>query len=166
MPLIIIPILLILIPVIEIAVFIYVGQAIGVWKVIGLVFLSAIIGAMLLRYQSLSVLKKINRDIRQGQTPEVGLVDGVLIVIGALLLIIPGFVTDAIGLLLMIPFVRGAVRHAVRSRITVTSFRTRRPHGRGPRQGRSEDGVVDLSPEDFERREPRDPPAGHIDHKD
>ena len=135
MPLIIIPILLILIPVIEIAVFIYVGQAIGVWKVIALVFLSAIIGAMLLRYQSLSVLKKINRDIRQGQTPEVGLVDGVLIVIGALLLIIPGFVTDAIGLLLMIPFVRGAIRHAVRSRITVTSFRTRRPHGRG--SGRS-----------------------------
>ena len=166
MPLIIIPILLILVPVIEIAVFIYVGQAIGVWKVIALVFLSAIVGAMLLRYQSLGVLKKINRDIRQGQTPEVGLVDGVLIVIGALLLIIPGFVTDVIGLLLMIPFVRGAIRHFVRSRIKVTSFRTGGPRGRSSRQGRSEDGVVDLSPKDFERREPRDPPAGHIDHKD
>lgn len=166
MPLVIIPILLILIPVIEIAVFIYVGQAIGVWKVIALVFLSAIVGAMLLRYQSLSVLKKINRDIRQGQTPEVGLVDGVLIVVGALLLIIPGFVTDAIGLLLMIPFIRGAIRHFVRSRITFTSFRTASPRGRGARRGSREDGVVDLSPEDFERREPRDPPAGHIDHKD
>jgi len=165
MPLIIIPILLVLIPVIEIAVFIYVGQAIGVWKVIALVFLSAIVGAMLLRYQSLGVLKKINRDIRQGQTPEVGLIDGVLIVIGALLLIIPGFVTDLIGLLLMIPFVRSGIRQFVRSRIKVTSFRTSGPRG-GFRRGSREEGVVDLSPEDFERREPRDPPAGHIDHKD
>ncbi|CAN7637407.1 FxsA family protein [Rhizobium sp. LjRoot254] len=166
MPLIIIPILLILMPVIEIAVFIYVGQAIGVWNVIALVILSAIVGAMLLRYQSLSVLKKINRDIRQGQTPEVGLVDGVLIVIGALLLIIPGFVTDVIGLLLMIPFIRSGIRHFVRSRIKVTSLHTGGPRGRGFRRGGREDGVVDLSPEDFERREPRDPPAGHIERKD
>ena len=166
MPLIIIPILLILMPVIEIAVFIYVGQAIGVWKVILLVILSAVVGAMLLRYQSLSVLKKINRDIRQGQTPEVGLVDGVLIVVGALLLIIPGFVTDVIGLLLMIPFVRRGIWHFVRSRIKVTSFHTGDPRSRGFRRGSRDDGVVDLPPEDFERREPRDPLPGHIDHKD
>jgi UPF0716 protein FxsA len=166
MPLIIIPILLILMPVIEIAVFIYVGQAIGVWKVIALVILSAILGALLLRYQSISVLRKINRDIRQGKAPEAGLVDGVLIVVGAILLIVPGFVTDAIGLVLMIPFVRSGIRHFVRSRIKVTSFRTGGRRGRGPRRGAGDDGVVDLSPEDFERREPRDPPAGQIERKD
>jgi UPF0716 protein FxsA len=170
MPLIIIPILLILLPVIEIAVFIYVGQAIGVWKVLALVLLSAVLGAVLLRYQSLSVIKKINRDIKQGRTPEVGLIDGVLIVVGAILLIIPGFVTDVVGLLLMIPLVRSAMRHFVRSRITMTTFRTGGGPGRGYRRhDRREDGVVDLSPEDFERRDgrdPRDPPTGHIDHRE
>jgi UPF0716 protein FxsA len=167
MPLIIIPILLILLPVIEIAVFIYVGQAIGIWKVLALVLLSAVLGALLLRYQSIGLIKKINRDIRQGRMPETGLIDGVFIVVGAILLIIPGFVTDVFGLLLMMPFVRAAIRHFVKSRVVFTSFRTGGSPGGGHRH--RDDGVVDLSPEDFERREDRDrrdPPAGHIDHKE
>lgn len=168
MPLIIIPILLILLPVIEIAVFIYVGQAIGVWKVVALVMLSAILGAVLLRFQSISVIRKINRDIRQGRTPEAGLIDGVLIVIGAILMIVPGFVTDVVGLLLMLPPVRSAIRHVLRSRMTFTTVRTGREPGQGYRRRRDDD-VVDLSPEDFERRDgrdDRDPPAGRIEYRD
>lgn len=166
MPLIFIPILLLLLPAIEIAVFIYVGQAIGIWKVVALVFLSAIVGAMLLRYQSLGVIRKINRDIRRGETPEVGILHGFLIVVGALLMMIPGFVTDVIGLLLMIPFVRTGIGRLIKSRVNVTTFRTGgAPRGGGFRRRRDED-VVDLSPEDFERHEPRDPPPGHIERKD
>lgn len=168
MPLIIIPILLILLPVIEIAVFIYVGQAIGVWKVVALVLLSAVLGAVLLRFQSISVIRKINRDMRQGRTPQAGLIDGVLIVVGAILMIVPGFVTDVAGLLLMIPFVRSAIRHFLRRRMTFTTVRTGAGPGYGHRRRGREDDVVDLSPEDFERRDDgdrRDPPGGHIDHK-
>ena len=168
MPLIIIPILLILLPIVEIAVFIYVGQMIGIWKVVALVLLSGVLGAVLLRHQSLGVIRTINRDIKQGRTPEVGLIDGVLIVVGGILLIIPGFVTDVVGLLLMIPVVRSAIRHFIRSRVAFTTFRTGgRGHGFG--RHRRDDDVVDLSPEDFERedrRDRRDPTAGHIDHKE
>jgi UPF0716 protein FxsA len=167
MPLVIIPILLILAPVIEIAVFITVGQAIGVWKVVALIVLSAVVGIMLLRYKSLSVLKKINREIRQGQTPEAGLFDGFLIVAGAILLIIPGFVSDVIGLLLLIPFVRGGVWRFIKSRVTVTGFSMGGGAGGFRGRRRQQEDVVDLPPEDFQRREPRKhPPAGEIDHQE
>lgn len=164
MPLILIPVLLLFVPAIEIVVFIKVGQAIGAWKVIALVFLSAILGVALLRYQSIGVIRKLDHDLRQGRTPDAGLFDGFLIVVGGVLLIIPGFVTDIVGLLLMIPFVRRLIRNFIKSRVTVKGFSGYRG---GFRRGRPQDDVVDLSPEDFERREPRDrPPPPTIDHRD
>jgi UPF0716 protein FxsA len=162
MPLALIPLLLLLLPAIEIAVFIYVGQAIGVGKVLALVFLSAILGALLVRHQGLSALRTINRDIRQGQPPAQGLVDGVMIVIGGILLIIPGFVSDVVGLLLMVPPVRRGLWSLIRSRLVVTEFTV---NSSGFRR-RREDGVVDLSPEDFERREEDPPKRDRLDHGD
>lgn len=160
MPLILIPVLLLLVPAIEITVFIKVGQAIGAWKVVALVFLSAILGAALLRYQSIGVIRRLDRDLKQGRTPDVSLFDGFLVVVGGVLLIVPGFVTDIIGLLLMIPFVRRLVRNFLKSRVTVKGF------SGGFRRRRREEDVVDLSPEDFRRQEPRDPPRPTIDHRD
>ncbi|MCB1448024.1 MAG: FxsA family protein [Rhizobiaceae bacterium] len=164
MPLILIPVLLLILPAVEIFVFIKVGQAIGAWKVVGLIFLSAILGAALLRFQSVGVIRKLDRDLRRGHTPEAGLFDGFLIAIGAILLIIPGFVSDVFGLMLMIPFMRRLIRRHLASRITVTGFGNYR---RGFRRWRQEgDDVVDLSPEDFERQKPREPPRPTIDHRD
>lgn len=162
MPLILIPLLLLIVPAIEIAVFIKVGQVIGAWKVVALIFLSAILGAVLLRYQSIGVIRRIDRDIRQGRTPDAGLFDGFLIVVGAVLLIVPGFVTDVLGLMLMIPFIRRLIRNFLRSRITVTTFGSYR----GFRRRRREEDVVDLSPEDFERQDQPRPPHRTIDHRD
>jgi UPF0716 protein FxsA len=161
MPLILVPVVLLVLPAIEIFVFIKVGQAIGAWKVVALIFLSAIIGALLLRFQSIGVIRRLDRDMRQGRTPDASLFDGFLIVVGAVLLIIPGFVSDAIGLLLMIPLVRRWIRRAVANRITVRGFGGYR---RGFRRGRGSDDVVDLSPEDFERRDPPGSDRPPIDH--
>lgn len=152
MPLILIPVVLLIVPAIEIAVFIKVGQYIGAWKVVALIFLSAILGAVLLRYQSIGVIRRIDRDIRQGRTPDSSLFDGFLIVVGAILMIVPGFVSDLVGLLLMIPFVRMLVRRFLASRIKVF---TSGNHRSGSRRRRREEDVVDLSPEDFERQTPR-----------
>lgn len=161
MPLILIPVLLLLVPAMEIFVFIKVGQAIGAWKVVALIFLSAIVGAMLLRYQSIGVIRRLDRDLRQGRTPDASLFDGFLIVVGGVLLILPGFVSDVIGLLLMIPLVRRVLRNFIRSRVTVKGFSGFRG---GFRRGRPQDDVVDLSPDDFQRKEPRDRPPPTIDH--
>lgn len=161
MPLILIPVLLLLVPAMEIFVFIKVGQAIGAWKVVALIFLSAIVGAMLLRYQSIGVIRRLDHDLRQGRTPDASLFDGFLIVVGGVLLILPGFVSDVIGLLLMIPLVRRVLRNFIRSRVTVKGFSGFRG---GFRRGRPQDDVVDLSPDDFQRKEPRDRPPPTIDH--
>jgi UPF0716 protein FxsA len=163
MPLILIPVLLLLVPALEIAVFVKIGQVIGAWKVVGLVFLSAILGAALLRYQSIGVIRRLDRDLKQGRTPDASLFDGFLIVVGGVLLIIPGFVTDIIGLLLMIPFVRRLVRNFIKSRVTVRGFGSYRG---GFRRRRQEEDVVDLSPEDFHRQDRRNPPPPTIDHRD
>lgn len=163
MPLILIPVLLLLVPAVEIAVFVKVGQVIGAWKVVALVLLSAILGAALLRYQSIGVIRRLDRDLRQGRTPDASLFDGFLIVVGAVLLIVPGFVSDIIGLLLMIPLVRRMVRNFLKSRVTVKGFASYRG---GFRRHRREEDVVDLAPEDFHRQEPRDGPRRTIDHRD
>ncbi|MBX9457000.1 MAG: FxsA family protein [Rhizobium sp.] len=163
MPLILIPVLLLIVPAIEIAIFIKVGQLIGAWKVVGLIFVSAILGAVLLRYKSISAIRRIDRDLKEGRTPDTGLFDGFLIVIGALLLIIPGFGSDVVGLLLMVPIIRRLIRNFVGARVTATTFGNYR---RGQRQWRRQEDVVDLAPEDFERREPRQPPKPTIDHRD
>jgi UPF0716 protein FxsA len=163
MPLILIPVLLLLVPALEIAVFVKIGQVIGAWKVVGLVFLSAILGAALLRYQSIGVIRRLDRDLKQGRTPDASLFDGFLIVVGGVLLIIPGFVTDIIGLLLMIPFVRRLVRNFIKSRVMVRGFGSYRG---GFRRRRQEEDVVDLSPEDFHRQDRRNPPPPTIDHRD
>jgi UPF0716 protein FxsA len=162
MPLILIPVLLLLVPAVEIAVFVKIGQIIGAWKVVALVFLSAILGVALLRYQSIGVIRRLDRDLKQGRMPDASLFDGFLIVVGAVLLIVPGLVTDVIGLFLMIPFVRRLVRNFLKSRVTVREFSSYR----GFRRRRREEDVVDLSPEDFQRHEPRDPPRPTIDHRD
>lgn len=178
MPLILIPVVLLIVPAIEIAVFIKVGQYIGAWKVVALIFLSAILGGMLLRYQSVGVIRRLDRDLRQGRTPDASLFDGFLIVVGALLLIVPGFVSDIIGLLLMIPLVRTLIRRYLASRIKVKSygrgggFRAGFGGGFGGPRRRGANDVVDLDPEDFERQTPRGDsetprrPPPTIDHQD
>lgn len=163
MPLLLIPVLLLLVPTLEIAIFVRVGQAIGVWGVVALVVLAALSGAALLRHQSIGVIRRLDRDLKQGRMPDAGLFDGVLIVVGAILLILPGFLTDVIGLLLMIPLVRRLVRKFFKSRVTVRTFGG---FERGFRRHRRPEDVVDLSPEDFQRDGNRDPPRPGIDHRD
>jgi UPF0716 protein FxsA len=163
MPLILIPAVLLIIPALEIFVFIKVGQAIGAWKVLALVFLSAILGAALLRVQSVGVIRRLDRDLRQGRTPDASLFDGFLIVVGAVLMIVPGFISDIVGLLFMVPFVRKLVRRSLASRLIVSGFGTYRG---GFRRGRPTDDIVDLEPEDFERKDAPKRPPPTIDHHD
>ena len=104
MPLALIPFLLLVVPVLEIGVFIAVGGAIGLWPTLGLVVLTAVIGSVLLRRQGLSTLEAIQRETRAGRVPGRELVSGLMIAIAGVLLLTPGFVTDTLGFLLFVPF--------------------------------------------------------------
>lgn len=97
---------LLCLPVIEIAVLISVGGAIGLPLTISFVLLTAVAGTFLLRQQGLSLLFSAQSQVAQGQVPAETMAEGVAVAVGGALLLTPGFVTDALGFLCLIPFTR------------------------------------------------------------
>lgn len=127
-------------PLVEIAVFVEVGSEIGAVPTILLTVLTALAGTVMLRMQGLSLLTRMRAEMDRGEVPGADIVQGALIVVASFLLLVPGFVTDAVGIALFIPPLRALIARAVvrNARVTVV-----RPGGQGPRRG---DGVVDLDP--------------------
>lgn len=165
------PVFLLLLPLAEIAGFVIVGQAIGVWATLGLIVLTSIIGATLLRIQGLGMINRISNDSRAGINPGRELVHGAMIVVAGFLLLLPGFITDVIGLLLFIPFVRDLAWSRLGARVVV---RTTNPFSRNPSPFSQSPGdetrpgtpgsatVVDLDDDEFSRNpDPRSPWSGN-----
>lgn len=101
------------IPFVELYVILRVGQAIGVLNTIALLILVSAAGAWLVKREGLSVLRRAQERAHQGAVPGKELVDGVLILSAGALLITPGFVTDVVGILLLLPPVRAGLRASV-----------------------------------------------------
>ncbi len=157
-----IPLFFLLLPMAEIATFIVVGREIGVGATLGLILLSAVVGALLLRAQGLGVLRKLQSASRTGENPGRQIVHGAMIVIAAFLLILPGFLTDIFGILLFIPAVREAVWQFLRKRITVvTRTSSARPDPAGARP-RAIPGVIDLDDAEFTRDPDRSDPNDRL----
>lgn len=105
-------ILFLVIPLIEIYAFMAVGGEIGILKTLLLCVLTAIIGGLLVRQQGFEILQKAQNSFQQGIMPLEALFDGICIVISGALLLTPGFFTDIIGFLLLIPHFRQILRKA------------------------------------------------------
>ncbi len=105
------PLLLIfiLIPIIEIGLFIQVGGYIGMWKTIAIVIITAIIGTTLLRRQGISTMARLQSSLQTGENPVDPIAHGALILVSGVLLLTPGFFTDGIGFALLIPPIRSAL---------------------------------------------------------
>ena len=159
----IVPFLFLVLPVAEIAVFIVVGQYIGLLPTLAMILLTAIVGSALLRIQGFGLLQRIRVETEQGRVPGRELVHGVMILVAGILLIVPGFITDALGLLLFVPAVRDLGWRLLRERIVVMStsgFANRRKGG----DRRPGERVIDLDSGDFERNpDPSSPWAGKKD---
>jgi UPF0716 protein FxsA len=106
-----------LIPVIELAVLLKAGQYIGVFNTIFIVLLTGVVGAYLAKSQGLMILRRIRTDLESGIMPGDSLFDGVLILIGGILLLTPGFITDFTGFLALIPFTRTIIRNFLKKQI-------------------------------------------------
>jgi len=98
--------LFLLIPVIEIYLLIEVGSMIGALSTIFLVVLTAVVGAALLRWQGLTTFQRVREAMARGEVPAIEMMEGVVLLICGALLLTPGFFTDAIGFLCLIPAVR------------------------------------------------------------
>lgn len=103
------PVLFLIIPIIEVYLLIEVGGIIGAGWTILLIVLTAIVGVNLLRQQGLSTLMRANQSMAQGQIPAMEMLEGLFLAVGGALLITPGFFTDVIGFICLIPYTRRGI---------------------------------------------------------
>lgn len=142
-----------LLPLVEIALFIVVGRAIGLFPTLALVILAALAGGMLLRQQGLGVVARLRNNVSAGTVPGRTMFDAMLIGLAALLLILPGFLSDIVALALLIPAVRGWMFTALAARVTVVETTTSYRRYADPDDPRlSGPPVVDLDDEDWRDR--------------
>ncbi len=153
-----------MVPIIEIALFIQVGGAIGMWPTLAIVVLTAILGTWLVRTQGRLALGQLQSSFSELNDPTEPLVHGAMILVAGALLLTPGFFTDAVGFALLMPPVRVAVFRYLRSRMTVAQFQMGPGpgFGAGPGPGRAhpahEDGGVVIDGE-FEEVRPKTRPS-------
>ncbi|MEC9361079.1 MAG: FxsA family protein [SAR324 cluster bacterium] len=105
------------IPLVEIYLLIHIGSVFGVFTSIALVFFTGLLGAYLARIQGIKTLFKIQESIKEGRMPSGELLEALLIVAAGIVLLTPGFLTDTIGFLLLLPNIREIVKSWVQSKI-------------------------------------------------
>ncbi|MBC6407963.1 MAG: FxsA family protein [Rhodobacteraceae bacterium] len=136
-----------LVPLVEIALFVQVGGSLGLWPVLVVVGVTALLGAWLVRIQGARALRELRAALANLENPAPALAHGAMILVAGALLLTPGFFTDAVGFALLIPALRAAVFRVVRQQV----MRTQKPATAapffGPRSARPNTGdVIDLSP--------------------
>jgi UPF0716 protein FxsA len=132
--------LLLALPFVELAVLVKVAGSIGVLDTIGLLVVVSLVGVWLAKRAGLGVVTRIRRTQADGEVPSRELIDGGLILLAAFLLVLPGFVSDAVGILLLLPPVRIGVRTLVLRRIRSSARIVVIGSGQAPDSGSSSGG--------------------------
>ena len=117
----VIPLFILALPFIEIAGFVIVGSQIGVLATLALVIAAGVLGAVLLRVQGFGVMARVRKELDAGQDPSRELANGAMILVAGILLLIPGFFTDIIGLLLFLPPVRALAWRFLKRRVVISA---------------------------------------------
>lgn len=157
-------VLFIVVPIAELAVIIQVGQVIGVgWTILALVAVS-LAGAALVKREGLRAWQRVREALARGRMPAAEVTDGALVLFAGALMLTPGFLTDALGLLLVIPLTRSGINRLVRGRVrtAVGSPHARTSNRESPTghagdggRGQGHDDVVDVEVVDVERDRPQ-----------
>ena len=142
----IILLLMIAVPIMEIAVFIQAGEVLGLWPTLLTVILTAAMGTALLRHQGLATLKKVQDSMNAGRPPVAEMFDGLCLFVAGLLLLTPGFVTDGIGFLLFVPplrsFILGGVVRRLSASMRAGMHARGEPGPGGADGGRGHDSII------------------------
>ncbi|MFD1851099.1 FxsA family protein [Oceanobacillus bengalensis] len=104
---------LLIVPASEIGVFLWIGGIIGPWWVVLLILFTGIIGITIAKYQGMDTWKRARISINKGQAPTEHIIDGICILIGGIFLLSPGFITDTIGFILVLPLTRKPLKHVI-----------------------------------------------------
>tara|TARA_R110002074_G_scaffold145034_1_gene293196 strand:- start:64986 stop:65465 length:480 start_codon:yes stop_codon:yes gene_type:complete len=98
--------LLIIVPVVEIYFLIQVGSVIGAFSTVVLIIFTAVLGAYLFRLQGMTTFQRVQASLSRGEIPAIEMIEGAILLVSAALLLTPGFVTDIVGFICLIPMVR------------------------------------------------------------
>lgn len=138
-----------LLPILDLWVLLRIGRAVGFWPALALVIATGIAGAWLARAEGFRVLRSWQSSLSAGRMPEEGVLSGVLVLVGAALLVTPGVITDVLGLALLFPPTRRLVAAALRRRFLrqVETGRVRiMTFGAPGAPRRASDDVIDVTP--------------------
>ena len=141
--------LFMIVPLIEIAFFVVIGNAIGLWPTLFGVLVTAVLGSLVLKVQGQALFAEIRETVSRGALPARALADAMMVGIAGVLLLTPGYFTDLPGIVLLIPPVRDAIYAFLKSRISVVSAV---PAGSGARPRPRQPGTIDLDEDDWRRR--------------
>lgn len=125
----------VVVPLVELYVLIQVGSAIGALNTIALLLIMGALGGWLMKREGLSAIRRVQTQLQSGRVPTTEVVDGFLILFGGALMLTPGFLSDALGLALLVPPVRARVRKALARRLRARVVGGGREGGRGSRDG-------------------------------
>jgi len=151
------------VPIIEIALFIQVGGAIGLWPTLAIVVLTAFAGTWLMRQQGMMTLAKLQKSLAEGGNPADPMAQGAMILVAGVLLLTPGFFTDTIGFLLLLPPVRAALIKWISARIVASGSVHFSSTTTAPERGANTTIETDYIIID-EDSEPREGPSGWTKH--
>lgn len=146
------PFALLVLPIVEIALFIKVGQTIGLWPTLGLVILAALLGTVLLRQQGLSVLTQMRQRMNRGEMPARAIADAMMLGIAAVLLVVPGFFSDIVAILLLLPPVRSWIYRSLAKRMTVVSTTSYQSSGAWSERRIDRPDTIDLDDDEFREK--------------
>lgn len=156
-------VIFVVVPIAEIYVLLQIGHAIGALPTIALLIADSVLGAALMRSQGRAAWLRFNAALAEGRVPGREVIDGALVILGGALLLTPGFLSDALGLVLLLPPTRAIVRRVLLRRFGgrvvagATSGARARMFGFGPppgreRHGAGDDEVVDANATDVDPR--------------
>ena len=114
--------LFIFVPIIEIGLFIQVGGFLGLWPTIALVLVTAFVGASLVRSQGIQTLMSVQGRLQQGEMPAQQILEGVMLAVAGVLLLTPGFMTDAFGMLVLLPAPRAIMAKKLMEKMVVKNM--------------------------------------------
>jgi UPF0716 protein FxsA len=143
-------------PFLEIAVMIKVGQILGFWLTLGLLMGAAALGIFVIRREGMSMVSRMVDAASQGRMPVAGILDTYAAIVAGCLLIVPGFISDAIGLLLLVPPIRQYLLAAMLPGLAIFGMRKAR-HSPQPEQKRSSKDPIIIEGT-FERLDEKEPP--------
>lgn len=152
--------LFIFLPIVEIAVLIQLGSLLGLWITVGLILLTATVGAILVRSQGVKTFLGVQQRIQRGEVPAQQILEGMLLAVAGVLLLTPGFITDGLSLIILLPKLRARLAHYLMEYLVVNTITTNQSFEQ--HRSRTQPGAGDTFEGEYQRKDDSESPPDRL----